>query len=480
MISRIRNYLLASDDSKSNIFLICAIIIIGPNIFFMLDNSQKKAKYIGEVQGTPILKNLYYMKVQELSNYFDILKQFFDKNTFEYFTENQFGSNDPKEIILNQFISRYLYHFVANKINIYSLSDEYIKSKISDKKFITNEMSEVFPFSLLNENEIETEKLNNILKSSNIQGEEFEKEILYFFENRLVNNLLNMVSDSKIKETNYDFYKNIELKKITVNKELFKKSIKSDLIFDDTQLESYFNTKNMQNSYFYSKEKRFVKGWKFKFENDKEQKRLISEIKLILSEDSSLDKILVFINEHKNTNFTLDLLLNPNNNDAFEKKVFNLEKIGNYGLHSEEKEVTLFMLEKIESSKEIPFSKIKESVIENFIDNEAEKALNSLSENIRKEYEDKMTIKENFFIMSKTIYGKEAIEELKKTKPSFISREKLSWVFEEKNNFIIYFVKKLNSSEEYSKNNKIKDNFSQDFGKLLIKSLKKSCSIKIY
>jgi hypothetical protein len=482
MISKIRNYLLSSEETKSNIFIIVATFLVGPSIFYMFDNQRKKAKYVGMVAGKDIPKNLYMMKSQEIADYFNMLSQFFDKKSIELFIKNQFGSMSPEEVVFNQFESRYVFDYYANLIGISTINADYIKHKSAQKDFSQNYLLDIIPHSVFNENGIDEKKINQLFSVYGIQGNELENEIVYIFKKLLVTQLLNLVSGYKIQKID-DYSKNITLNSITIDLNSIEKNIVREDIADK-EIENFFLIKNYENKLFYSPEKRLFDGFEIAYKNEQEKSRIISDVKTAMNEDNKSQKLHELSGRHisKKINFEIS-----ENNTSLKQdilhKLFSFNHVGSALFYDDSKDqksgkIVVVTLKSINEKAEVPFSEVKEVVWNYFKKDLAVKiALDRVHEE-RLFFEKKL----KFTAPSKIINSVDEINNiLNNTKPDFITRKGISWFVQgkEKNEIFIYGVKSINIDKIDSHiGNKIKEHSQENFSAYLQGSLIEKLSNK--
>lgn len=171
------------------------------------------------------------------------------------------GMNDPKTLALNGLIQEALLEDVAKKLGI-QVSPQFIAEKLQDASYIYEELSDVIPFAVIDQQGLNISLVNRYLAQNRLSMQDFEAMIENKIKRSLVQSLVSSsayVSNKQIKDYFIQNYLAKEYMIVALPLDYYLQKAKSSPV-KEQDISAYFEKEHKN---YWVPEKRSGKQWKF-------------------------------------------------------------------------------------------------------------------------------------------------------------------------------------------------------------------------
>jgi len=262
MIITIREYLLKGRFFKIVVWIFLIIMLI---LWTFIPKGARKGSqgtWVAEVNGHEIGYNDFSRKVADQKAQIQMLRQKLGKYADLLFQVQ--GMPNPNALAIEALVREELINEVARKLPV-NIHDDYIRAKLMDFRFVTQELSDLVPMHVLDQSSgINMAKLDSYLRSYHLSMSDFqhklEQAILRDFCMKLVEGSL-YTPEFAIREAYGVEHSAKSFSILTFSYDSFLKQVQAQEI-SQQDLQAYFKDKSSGQRYWIP-EKRSGTVWKF-------------------------------------------------------------------------------------------------------------------------------------------------------------------------------------------------------------------------
>jgi hypothetical protein len=152
MIQKIRSYLLDDEENKSSVGLYVVIVLLAPMLGIFFEYRKTKSPYLATVNGVPISKSIFRLKLFEQTKILESFQQYLGKEKGEELYKYAMGGADIQSVVIRQQLFHALFSgMFQNFISESAIVSTYISQKIKKndaKEFFINHFG-LLPYELV-------------------------------------------------------------------------------------------------------------------------------------------------------------------------------------------------------------------------------------------------------------------------------------------------------------------------------------------
>jgi peptidyl-prolyl cis-trans isomerase D len=237
--------------------LLSMVVVFIPNIFKR--GGEGYHATIATINGTDIEFVDFERRVYQETERINIFRQQLGQQADAIL--QALGLSDPKTMALNGLIQDTLLNNVARTLNI-QVSPEFIIQKLNDPSYVAEELSDIVPFYIIDQQGINMPMLNRYLSLHRLTMKDFENQIEEKIKRNTVLSIIEAaayVSQQQIKDYFIHNYLGKEYTVVTFPFDAYIKKAKVTPLTDQ-EISSYFEKEHKR---YWTPEKRSGTQWKF-------------------------------------------------------------------------------------------------------------------------------------------------------------------------------------------------------------------------